>query len=121
MELFYFPNPNPLIYIPLSTGLVFIAVGFIMNRYPPKTINSFYGYRTPSSMKNQEQWNFAQLYSSNLMIKLGVILCLLSILGFFVQCAENIALSIALAVFILFCVILIWNTEMAIKKKFKKS
>lgn len=42
-----------------------------MLRFPPKEINSIYGYRTKASMKNQKSWNFTQKQSSKLMIDIS--------------------------------------------------
>jgi hypothetical protein len=73
---------NPLFIIPFLTGIIFSAAGSITLRFPPKKINSLYGYR--SSMKSIERWNFAQEYFSKEIIKLGVILttcCLFSFLS----------------------------------------
>ena len=42
-----------------------------MLRFPPKEINSIYGYRTKASMRNQKSWNFAQKQSSKLMIDIS--------------------------------------------------
>ncbi|MDA0356796.1 MAG: SdpI family protein, partial [Bacteroidetes bacterium] len=58
------PFDNPLFLIPSTSGLIFMLAGFIMLKLPPKKINSLYGYRTRSSMKNQERWDFSQKYSA---------------------------------------------------------
>lgn len=42
-----------------------------MLRFPPKEINSIYGYRTKASMRNQKSWNLAQKQSSKLMIDIS--------------------------------------------------
>jgi uncharacterized membrane protein len=55
---------NPLVNITFLCGLLFIIAGYILLKFPPKNINSLYGYRTSSSMENQEKWDFAQNYSS---------------------------------------------------------
>lgn len=53
--------------------LICIAIGgAILRFFPPKKINSFYGYRTPRSMKNQENWDFAQKYAGQLMLSWGL-------------------------------------------------
>ena len=56
---------NPLFLIPVMTGVIFIVAGWIMMKFPPKDINSLYGYRTKNSMKNKERWAFAQKYSAD--------------------------------------------------------
>jgi len=52
-----------------------------MYKFPPKKINSIYGYRTASSMKNQLRWDFAQLYASKQMIKYGLLLSMVGLIG----------------------------------------
>ena len=59
---------------PQLIGLIFVVVGFIQKRFPPKHINALYGYRMPSSMKNQQTWDEANCYSAKYMIKCGFIL-----------------------------------------------
>lgn len=56
----------------LMVGPIFIVCGFILMRFPPKTINSLYGYRTSFSMKNQDTWDVAQKYGGYSMIVLGI-------------------------------------------------
>lgn len=58
---------------PQLLGLIFMLTGAIQKYFPPKKVNSFYGYRTPSSMKNQKMWDEANRYSGILMIKAGLI------------------------------------------------
>ncbi|PCI11801.1 MAG: hypothetical protein COB73_01045 [Flavobacteriaceae bacterium] len=111
---------NPLFLIPFSSGLIFVLAGFIMLKFPPKKINSFYGYRTYKSMKNQERWDFAQKYSSLEMIKLGGLLTLSSCLGFFYLPKEKTAMFIGLGLMILMVIILLFRVERAIQQKFGK-
>ncbi|WP_251862266.1 SdpI family protein [Clostridium sp. Marseille-Q2269] len=51
----------------------FIVFGFVLIKYPPKHINSIYGYRTPFSMKNKDTWIVAQKYGGFSMIIFGFI------------------------------------------------
>jgi len=110
---------NPLFIIPLSVGFIFVIVGYIMFKFPPKNINMLYGYRTRSSMKNKEMWDFAQLYSSKLMMNLGLLLALSSILGFFVKLNEDIGTIVGLSMMFIVVIILFIKTETAINQKFK--
>jgi uncharacterized membrane protein len=55
-------------------GFVFALAAIITLKFPPKKINSIYGYRTSRSMKNQENWDLAQRFSSQLMLKQGLIM-----------------------------------------------
>jgi len=73
---------GPFLILDALTGIILIVMGFILLKYPPKEINSLYGYRTEKSMKSQEAWDFAQIFSSKLMIKAGVFLSLVGLLGY---------------------------------------
>ncbi|HEV7424200.1 MAG TPA: SdpI family protein [Candidatus Paceibacterota bacterium] len=80
----------------------------ILHRFPPKTINSMYGYRTKLSMLNIDTWNEANKYSSILLNKfgkfaivLGIILCIfirdildIAILSFVVTIGISILLMV---------------------------
>ena len=106
---------------PFILGIIFFVAGAIMYLFPPKNINSFYGYRTSKSMKNQETWTFAQKYSSVKMIQSSVFLLLISCLGFFItfqSITQNIIGFGALAIVIVF---MFFTTEKALKTKFTNS
>jgi uncharacterized membrane protein len=99
--------------LPLLTGSIFIIAGFIMLRFPPKKINMFYGYRTISSMKSQERWDFSQKYSAKELMKFGGVIlpfCLLGLLDF---PEKYVNIIVILAVFVP-----ILTTEIALRKKF---
>jgi len=62
------PLDNPLFLVPIITAPFLILAGFIMLKWPPKKINSLYGYRTKRSMKNQENWDFSQVLSAKKLV-----------------------------------------------------
>lgn len=66
MEFWIFMFFNNL-FIPI----LMILVGGMTKKHPPKTINDFFGYRTPMSRKNQETWEFANRYCGALWQKIG--------------------------------------------------
>lgn len=109
---------NPLFNICFSVGLIFIIVGFLMFRFPPKKINSLYGYRTVSSMKNQERWNFAQKFSAKEMMKLGTFLIFTSLLALITNFNNTINLIIGLSLTLVGLTLLFVKVEKAIKIKF---
>ena len=111
---------NSLFTIPALTGAIFVLVGIIMLKFPPKNINSLYGYRTNSAMKSKERWIYAQNYSAKEFIKLGGILALSGLIGLFIQPNENVATGIGLGLMILTITALIVRVEKAIKEKFGK-
>ena len=111
---------NSLFIIPLLTGITFSLAGFIMLKFPPKKINSLYGYRTASSMKSNERWSFAQNYSSKEMIKLGFILAACCVFGFLPIFDNFTNMIIGLTLMIMTTIILLLRVEKAIKNKFDK-
>src|SRR5690606_3402075 len=100
------------------TGPIFIIVGFLLLKFPPKTINGLYGYRTPSSMTSQERWDFAQKYAAKEMIKLGALLTISSFIGLIFTIGHNTAIYLGLALLIAGVIILLVRVERAIKKEF---
>lgn len=59
----------PSLVVPFIT----MVCGCIFYRFPPKNINSFSGYRTKRSMKNEQTWKEANRYSSKLSILFSLI------------------------------------------------
>ena len=60
---------------------VMIGFGRMMEKKPPREINSIYGYRTSRSMKNQDTWDFAHEYCGRLWVKAGWALVPLAVVG----------------------------------------
>ena len=69
----------------LITGLVFIFCGLILYKFPPESINSMLGYRTPMSMKNKDTWDEAQRHGGKSMLVVGVINIFLWALSYLVK------------------------------------
>lgn len=111
---------NTLLIVPLLSGAIFILVGFIMLAFPPKKINGLYGYRTGSSMKSQERWDFAQKYSAKELMKSGVVLMLTSVLGFVIEPTGDVATIIGLGLMIVMVIVLFIRVEKAIKERFSE-
>ncbi|MCL4123833.1 UNVERIFIED_CONTAM: hypothetical protein GTU68_037813 [Idotea baltica] len=103
-------------------GIIFILAGLLLSKYPPKSINNLYGYRTSTSMKNQDIWDFAQKISSKKIFKYGAIISLLSLAGLFNVLAVsvfNMFLGIGIIVFT--SIVMIFETESVLKKKLKEN
>src|SRR5688500_11848683 len=109
---------NPIFIILASTGAIFIIMGLIKLKNPPRKINDWYGYRTSSSKKSQARWDFAQQHSSRLMMKLGQVLTIVSVPASFINMGEIVGPIIAVSLIVLAAIYLIVNTEKAIKNKF---
>lgn len=104
--------------LPALCGIIFAAAGVFMLVFPPKKINSFYGYRTIASMKSDAHWHFAQKYSSVRLILVGLVLFALSTLKLLVDIGENPQLYIGIALTLLAVFYILSATEKALKAKF---
>ena len=110
---------DPLFNMTAITGGVFFAAGFFMLKFPPKKNNFLYGYRTSSSMKNQERWDFAQNYAAKEMMITGLVLAASGVLGFITDFGSSVKLWAGVAMLGLAVVILKVRVEKAIKKRFE--
>ena len=63
--------------VSLIVAVIFIVFGSLLMKYPPKDINSIYGYRTTLSMINQDTWDVSQRQGGISMLVLGVSNCIL--------------------------------------------
>ena len=111
---------NPLFLCLALSGAVFIIVGFYTSRFPPKKINPLYGYRTRSSMRSQERWEYAQRFSSREMIRMGVVKILLSFIGLFFQLPSFPSLVSGISILLILIIIMFIRIEKAIGRKFRE-
>ncbi|MDG1040344.1 MAG: SdpI family protein [Polaribacter sp.] len=96
---------DPYIYVISVNGLLlFFSVVFYF--FPPKKINSFYGYRTNKSMKNEEIWHFANSFFNNTLVKYASISFAVALLFVFITAVDVtwqpmvfLLLTLAVAVF----------------------
>ena len=77
-----------MIHIIFLLPAIYFLVGLLMRIYPPKKINYFVGYRTSRSMKNKKNWDIANKYCAEILIKLGIFLFLVSLLIFILSILE---------------------------------
>ena len=96
-------------------GFVFAVAAFITLKFPPKKINSIYGYRTSRSMKSQENWDLAQRFSSQLMLKQGLILFVLAFILAILPIPMEIATLISLLLLVTSVINLFVQTEKRLK------
>jgi len=102
------------------TGFILMIAGIILSTFPPKKINRWYGYRSVSSMKTNERWEFAQIYSGREMKKSGIMLLFFTIPVWFMNfnINEGAGALIGIIIMIALALIPIIKTEIALKKKF---
>ena len=63
---------DALLYIFTTNGLLFL-ISILFWKFPPKKINSIYGYKTPKAMQNQQIWDFANTtFNKSLLIYAGI-------------------------------------------------
>lgn len=110
MEVLNLLSKNPIVAISLTIIL-------ITKLFPPKNINSLYGYRTATSMKSKSNWDFAQKYSTNLLLLLLSFLLLVQIVLYLTYGSTSLTDSSTFISLILCVVIVIYKTEKKLKTK----
>ena len=74
----------------LLVPAVMLSFGWRFLKKPPKHINSFYGYRTSRSMKNQQTWDFAHQVCGRLWFRWGLVLLPLSLLAMLLVLGKDV-------------------------------
>ena len=103
------------------TGLIFYVAGYIQFKYPPKKINFLYGYRTTTSIRSQEIWDFSQTLSAKKIQQLGVYLFFGGILAYFINIDHFFAMWIGISLVTGSPVLLIFQVEKELKRRFPKT
>lgn len=109
-------------FIPL---VMIISGGWFIKKAPGK-INHFFGYRTALSMKNKDTWKFAHSYMGKLWLRAGLITLPVSIAAmlFSLGKTENTIYNFAIIITLIqtiTLVILLFPTEVALRKNFDKN
>lgn len=108
------------IEIPFVLGIIFLVIGIVFYFFPPKKINYIYGYRTSTSMENQQKWDFSQKYSAIKMIQGSLFLLTISSLGLWITFTPSQQVIIGIATLLIHIAGMFYLTENAIKKQFPK-
>ncbi|PKL79181.1 MAG: hypothetical protein CVV25_08925 [Ignavibacteriae bacterium HGW-Ignavibacteriae-4] len=113
---------NPLFLIPILIGPIIIIIMLVTLKFPPKKINSLYGYRTKRSMASQEAWEFAQPYSVKMMLRYMVIYTLTAAFSVPMKDIDPImGVVLSLIAMMVFMAIAIIKTEKELKARFENS
>jgi uncharacterized membrane protein len=96
-------------------GFVFALAAFITLKFPPKKINSIYGYRTSRSMKNQENWDLSQRFSSQLMLKQGLIMLVMAFILAVLPISTEVSTLISMLLLVTSVINLFVQTEKRLK------
>ena len=111
---------TPLIIAHISCGPLMTFLFFLFYKFPPKKINTLYGYRTNRSMKNKEVWDFANTYSTKLLLNFSLLTCIIQLVFIYKDPYSETLLLISWIIFILFLGLGIWKTELELNKYFDK-
>ena len=106
--------------IPFVCSIVFGLVAALQKLFPPRKINSLYGYRTTASMRSQQNWDFAQRYSVNRTIEAALFLAIAGTIVEMVGLMGQAKTITGLVLLLFVPLYLIVSTERALKKKFPK-
>lgn len=101
----------------LAVAAVLLAVALTFRYFPPKEVNSWYGYRTPRSMRSPEAWKAANEHSSKAILQLALIAPVLQALSYFLL-PRTYSLLVPTIFFVIGLVVSMIRTESYLKKNF---
>lgn len=109
-------TPQEELLLALGYCLFMLILFLVFQRFQPRNINSFYGYRTTRSMKSEHSWKAANAYSMKLSIKLCLYSFVFPFVLYFVYPEYNMLLTVIANTLLLISVI--WFTESYLKRHF---
>ncbi|ARS34087.1 SdpI family protein [Pontibacter actiniarum] len=62
-----------MLFLHLLPGLLVLLIGLVLQAWPPRHINWFYGFRTHYSMRSPENWREGNRYYARLIVGTGVV------------------------------------------------
>lgn len=104
-------------FLPVLIAAAFILAGSIQYFFPPKQINSLYGYRTKRSSLNQQNWEAAQTFSAIRLVASGMLLLLVASVIYYFKMSVNWSVIIALATLLGSIIYVVVSTEKMLKQK----
>lgn len=109
----------------LVTPLIIFFCGWFMYKHPPKTRNSFVGYRTSASNRSEESWAYAQKFCGKTWLIFGAAMLVLTVLVFLLlrdrdEKSASIAGSVVIGVQTALMLLSIIPVEIAIRRRFDK-
>lgn len=96
-------------------GFFIAFLSFLLYKFPPENINSFYGYRSSRSLSSQKKWDFAQKYSNKIMLRIGLILALSWIPFYFLNIAPHFFVICFIVEMLILFAYMFFKTEKALK------
>ncbi|PKA83056.1 SdpI/YhfL family protein [Ulvibacter sp. MAR_2010_11] len=111
-------NEEQLIASILYCTLIFV-MSVIFKKFPPKEINSLYGYRTRRSMSNKVIWKSANVYATLYMLHISLWSFVIPCLVYFIFPEQNFMITVFGNTLLIFSVM--WSTEKYLNKHFDKN
>ncbi len=112
---------NALSEVLILVGLILLILWIVVRIFPPKGINTLYGYRTPRSRKDLESWRHAQKFGNRYLISLAMIYLLIGVVFLFLDTSTWSAAQIlgtTVAILLLGFGVLFFMVEKSLKKNF---
>ena len=102
--------------------LLLFFIGVLLNRFSPKKINAFYGYRTQLSIKNQATWDEGNKYSSKLMMLFSLLFLVIEVSAIaFLGTKSAVLIPFFLVTLIVISIIIIVKTERHLQSFIKEN
>lgn len=110
----------------LLVPVIVIIAGIFLDKKTPKKINHILGYRTVTSMKNPDTWNFGNKYCGKLWQKMGTVMLIVSLILVLIASilGENVLLccvSLIITIQVVAIILSIFIVEKALKEKFDEN
>lgn len=110
---------NPWFNASILAGLLFFSMGMLIRRFPPKTIKTWYGYRTFLSTQNKEMWDCANRYAAYFSRRAGLVLLLIGLMfGFIFDKQTDIFLYLTIGPVIIVALLMAGYTEWYLHETF---
>jgi hypothetical protein len=102
-----------------------LLIGLLFKKFPTREINWVMGYRSKRSMASKEAWDFAQKHFAALWIKSSALLCVVTLVAWFLFKGENPEstekyVEVMTYGQVAYMLVTTFLTEVALKKKFGK-
>jgi uncharacterized membrane protein len=112
---------NSLAALSLVIGITFSIVSLFARFFPPRTMDSRYGFRTKLSMRNMDTWREAHIYSSRLLLVASIAMLALGLVFAKRQHFEIYHFAIVIGALVFFIVGIIYMTERRLRHKFDEN
>ncbi|MEP0365449.1 MAG: SdpI family protein [Cyclobacteriaceae bacterium] len=109
---------DPIFTIILLTNPILILVGLIQLKFPPKEINSLYGYRTARAKRSQEAWDYAQPAGAKALIKTTLLFTPMMFVGQLIEIPFQLGAFVGLAIVLLEAFLPVILVERDLKERF---